>query len=65
MPRRNRWLSGGNGPVIEYVVKMHEFPQLALLDRALARGDAGAATIRELAYKIAAFHAAFANSVNI
>jgi len=37
---------------------MHECPQPVLLVRTLARGDAGDATIRELAYKIA-------SSVNI
>ena len=49
---------GGSAPGIEYAVKMREFPQSALLDSALARGEVGAATIQALASRIAAFHAA-------
>ncbi len=49
---------GGSGPGIEYAVKMREFPQSALLDSALARGEVSVATIQALAHRIAAFHAA-------
>ena len=49
---------GGAGPVLEYAVKMRQFPQPALLDAALARGDAGGKTIDALARRIAIFHAA-------
>ena len=51
---------GGSGPGIEYAVKMREFPQSALLDGALARGEVSTATIHALAHRIAAFHAALA-----
>ncbi len=51
---------GGNGPGIEYAVKMREFPQSALLDGALARGEVNTATIQALGHRIAAFHAALA-----
>ena len=47
---------GGTGPVIEYAVKMREFPQQALASRALARGELSAAQIDGLAAKVAAFH---------
>ena len=47
---------GGTGPVIEYAVKMREFPQEALASRALARGELSAADIDALAAKVAAFH---------
>src|SRR3972149_4810334 len=40
---------GGSGPGIEYAVKMREFPQSALLDSALARGEVSVATIQALA----------------
>ena len=49
---------GGSGPAIEYAVKMREFPQSALLDSALARGEVSTATIQALAHRIAAFHSA-------
>ena len=49
---------GGNGPVLEYAVKMREFPQDALASRVLARDELGAADIDTLAAKVAAFHAA-------
>jgi aminoglycoside phosphotransferase family enzyme/predicted kinase len=47
---------GGAGPVIEYAVKMREFPQEALASRALARGELSAAHIDALAATVAAFH---------
>ncbi len=47
----------GDGPAIEYAVKMKEFAQSALLDNALPRGAVDPAMIEDLARKIAAFHA--------
>ncbi len=47
---------GGDGAAIEYAVKMLEFPQDALLSRALARGDVDDADIDALASIVAAFH---------
>ena len=49
-------LLGGAGPVIEFAVKMREFPQEALASRALARNELCAADIDALAAKVAAFH---------
>lgn len=48
---------GGEGPVLEYAVKMREFAQDALADRLLARGELPSQLIIELARKTAAFHA--------
>ncbi len=48
---------GGDGPPIEYAVRMREFRQDALLSRVLARGELGAADIDALAAIVAAFHA--------
>ena len=47
---------GGHGPVIDYAVKMREFPQDAQLDRVLAQGELTAAQIIALAREIAQFH---------
>jgi aminoglycoside phosphotransferase family enzyme/predicted kinase len=47
---------GGTGPVIEYAVKMREFPQEALASRAPCRGELSAADVDTLAAKVAAFH---------
>jgi aminoglycoside phosphotransferase family enzyme/predicted kinase len=47
---------GGDGPPIEYAVKMREFAQDALMSRALARGDVDAGDIDALAEVVAAFH---------
>jgi len=44
---------GGDGPAIEYAVKMLEFPQDALASTLLARGALGAADIDALAANIA------------
>src|SRR6186713_1671334 len=52
-----RPLIGGPGPVIEYAVKMKEFPQSALLGNALASGELDCNTVEKLARKIAEFHA--------
>jgi uncharacterized protein len=46
----------GSGPAIEYAVKMREFPQSALLDAALPRGEVGPAIIGQLARTLADFH---------
>lgn len=47
----------GSGPVIEYAVKMREFPQSALASRLLEHGALTAAHIDALAARVAAFHA--------
>lgn len=47
----------GSGPVLEYAVKMREFPQDALASRVLDRNELGAPAIDTLAAKVAAFHA--------
>ena len=48
---------GGDGPAIEYAVKMREFPQDALASRSLAAGKFGAGDIDALASWAAEFHA--------
>ena len=48
---------GGDGPVLEYAVKMHEFSQEALASQLLSRNELAAADIDVLAAKVAAFHA--------
>ncbi|MET0441803.1 MAG: AAA family ATPase [Casimicrobiaceae bacterium] len=47
---------GGSGPVIEYAVRMSEFPQAALASHALARGELSAGQVTALAGEVAAFH---------
>ena len=47
---------GGAGPVIEYAVKMREFPQDALASRVLERGELTAQHVDALAADVAAFH---------
>jgi aminoglycoside phosphotransferase family enzyme/predicted kinase len=47
---------GGDGPVLEYAVRMREFPQDALAGALSERGELTAADIDALAEKIAAFH---------
>jgi uncharacterized protein len=49
---------GGNGPALEYAVKMREFPQDALASRILARGELEPAAIDALAEQVARFHGA-------
>lgn len=49
---------GGTGPVLDYAVKMREFPQRALASRRIAGGGFGAAEIDAVAALIAQFHAA-------
>ncbi len=48
------------GDVIEYAVKMRQFPQEAQLDRALARGDLQFNKIDAIARMVATFHASIA-----
>jgi hypothetical protein len=48
---------GGTGRLLEYAVKMREFPQAGLASRALAEGTFGAADIDCLAGLVAEFHA--------
>jgi aminoglycoside phosphotransferase family enzyme/predicted kinase len=48
---------GGDGPVIDYAVKMREFPQQSLASQTLAAGTFGAREIDLLAATIARFHA--------
>ena len=47
---------GGDGPPLEYAVRMREFPQDALASRLLARGELDASDIDALATTVAAFH---------
>lgn len=49
---------GGDGPVLEYAVKMRQFPQEALLSHLLPAGLLTPADIDELAATIASFHGA-------
>lgn len=51
---------GGDGPVLEYAVRMREFPQEALADTLLRSGQFGAREVDMLADAIASFHAAAA-----
>jgi aminoglycoside phosphotransferase family enzyme/predicted kinase len=47
---------GGGGPVIEYALKLRQFPQQAQLDRQLDAGHLGEADMHELAETIATMH---------
>jgi aminoglycoside phosphotransferase family enzyme/predicted kinase len=47
---------GGQGPVIDYAVKMRQFPQEAQLDRLVGRGDLRVEQLDALAVELAAFH---------
>jgi aminoglycoside phosphotransferase family enzyme/predicted kinase len=53
---------GGDGPAIEYAVKMLEFPQSSLLTRMLARAELSAVHVDRLAEVVAAFHASAATA---
>ncbi len=48
----------GAGPIIEYAVKMRQFPQTALLDRILAQGGLNGEQVTQLARTLADFHSA-------
>jgi aminoglycoside phosphotransferase family enzyme/predicted kinase len=50
----------GDGPVLEYAVKMCRFPQEALASRMLTAGRLSRDHVRSLAESVAAFHAAAA-----
>ena len=47
----------GHGPILEYAVRMRQFPQDALASRVLARGELTPALVSGFAARIAAFHA--------
>lgn len=47
---------GGQGPVIEYAVKMYQFPQSAQLDRVLTDQGLDVLVMDKLASKVAHFH---------
>jgi aminoglycoside phosphotransferase family enzyme/predicted kinase len=47
---------GGAGPVIEYAVKMRQFPQSSLFDRCLSENRLTPAQVDALADQVAAFH---------
>ncbi|WP_130903538.1 bifunctional aminoglycoside phosphotransferase/ATP-binding protein [Pseudomonas sp. Sample_22] len=47
---------GGDGPAIEYVLKMRQFPQTGLLSTLQANGELTTAHIDEMAAQIARFH---------
>ncbi len=48
---------GGSGPVLDYAVKMREFPQEALLSNVLERDELTPDDIDSLALRVARFHA--------
>ena len=67
-PRIGADVGERNAPIeaieaIEYAVKMVEFPQSALLDGRLARGDLSAQQVDALADSVAAFHAQVASAL--
>ena len=47
---------GGDGEVLEYAIRMRQFPQEQLLDRMLQRGELGTREIDALTRQIARFH---------
>ncbi len=55
------WLDG-DGPAIDYAVKMREFPQDALLEGVAVRGELDPALMDDLAAEVAAFHASVARA---
>jgi len=50
---------GGDGPAIEYAVKMRRFPAGSLLTEVMARGELNSAQIDQLAADVAALHGQF------
>lgn len=50
------FLGEGQGEVIEYAVKMHQFPQNALFSGLLAEGQLTEGLMEQLGKKVAAFH---------
>jgi len=55
----------GDGPAVEYAVKMRLLPQERTLDRLVADGLATTQTMRAIAARVAAFHATAATSDEI
>lgn len=53
---------GGEGPAIEYAVKMVRFPQQSLADHMLSRGELQPEAIDALAAAVAAFHESIARA---
>jgi len=49
-------VAGGDGPALEYAVRMREFPQAALASRVLARGELTPGELDVLAADVADFH---------
>jgi len=49
-------LPGGDGPAVEYAVRMRRFPQDSLLNQLLADGKVGAAQIDAISETLADFH---------
>ena len=47
---------GGDGPLLDYAVRMRQFPQEALASRLLARGELTAALVLGFAARLADFH---------
>ena len=47
---------GGSGEIIEYAIRMRQFPQEQLLDRMLQRGELGTVEIDALTRQISRFH---------
>ncbi|MGF1457516.1 MAG: AAA family ATPase [Leptolyngbyaceae cyanobacterium] len=54
--RGDRFVLGDDANVVEYVVKMRQFPQSTLLSQHFERGELTEELLRELAEAIAAFH---------
>jgi uncharacterized protein len=54
--RDGRALVDGPGEAVEYAVKMVRLPEERMLRRVLARGEATAATVADIARRLAAFH---------
>ncbi len=49
-------MGGEDGPILEYALKMHQFPQRDRLDRVLQRGELLPVHIDEIARQVAVFH---------
>lgn len=52
----DRYQFGGNGEVVEYAVKMRQFPQETLLTNLFDRGELTEERVKELAQVLATFH---------
>lgn len=51
---------GGRGPVLDYAVRMKQFPRDSELDHRLARGEVTREHVEQIAVRLAEFHAAAA-----